>query len=311
MLENVSLESIEEIPKLSYRKAVKTVKELSGSDLSKSTLWRRVQELDLSTEPRSDVDIVTVNDTKIHKQGEEFFNFLDLALGYNTEKEKYSLLFAGVNEERFDIGKEIGKEVDLENAYVVYDSDREINDAFDGQKGIQICHFHAVKYVDYCLWKEDAPKNFRKKVRRILKSRLQTLQNLVKKSWRDEVTERLEDQIGWFREELGRWVERAESRDFTMTAKYVRKNREKFLISAKAALREDYMPYTNNKEEREMREIACKAKGIGGSWSEHGLRNVGLCQLVFRLDEKLFKKIKEVYLGKVGTLSCSVNLMGG
>ncbi|KXA89949.1 hypothetical protein AKJ57_04625, partial [candidate division MSBL1 archaeon SCGC-AAA259A05] len=254
VLEDVSLESIEQVPKLSYRKAVKTVKELSGSDLSKSTLWRRVQELDLSAEPRSDVDIVMVDDTKVHKQGEESFNFLDLALGYNTEKEKYSLLFAGVNEEWSDIRKEIGKEVDLANAYVVCDSDREINEAFGDAKGIQICHFHAVKYVDYCLWREDAPKNFRKKMRRILKSRLSTLQNSVKKFWRDEDTERLKDRIGWFREELDKWVERAEGRDFTMAANYVRENREKLLTFAIAAIQGDYVPYTNNKEEREMRE---------------------------------------------------------
>ncbi|KXA99288.1 hypothetical protein AKJ40_03515 [candidate division MSBL1 archaeon SCGC-AAA259M10] len=98
--------------------------------------------------------------------------------------------------------------------YVVCDSDRELNDSFEDSKGIQICHFHAVKYVDYCLWKEDAPKNFRKKMVGILKSRLATLRNSVEKFWRDEDTERLEDRIGWFREELDRWAERAEERGF-------------------------------------------------------------------------------------------------
>ncbi|KXA90253.1 hypothetical protein AKJ57_04305 [candidate division MSBL1 archaeon SCGC-AAA259A05] len=313
VLGDVSLESIEQISKLSYRKAVKTVKELSHSDLSKSTLWRRVQDLEISTELKSDVDVIMVDDTKVHKQGEDGFHFLDLVLGYNTEEDEYSLLFAGVNEEWSEIREELEKEVDLGNAYVVCDSDREINDAFEGAKGIQICHFHAVKYVDYCLWKEDAPKNFRKKMRGILKSRLQTLQNSVEKFWQDRDTERLKDRISWFREEIDRWVERAEGRDFMMAANYIRRVREKLLTFAKAALEEeeDYVPYTNNKEEREFRENAYRTKRIGGSWSEHGLRNVSLCQLISRLDERLFKKLKEVYLGEIGTLNFSVNPAGG
>ncbi|KXA89517.1 hypothetical protein AKJ61_02715 [candidate division MSBL1 archaeon SCGC-AAA259B11] len=178
ILEDVSLESIEQISKLSYRKAVETVQELSHSKLSKSTLWRRVQELEISAEPRSDADVILVDETKVHNQGEDPFNYLHLVLGYNTEEEEYSLLSAGVNVEWSEIRKELEKELDLSNVYVVCDSDREINDAFEGSKGIQICHFHAVKYVDYCLWKEDAPKNFRKKMRRILKSRLHTLKKI-------------------------------------------------------------------------------------------------------------------------------------
>lgn len=311
ILEDVSLKSIEQISKLSYRKAVGTVKELSHSDLSKSTLWRRVQDLDISAEPRSDVDVVMVDETKVHNQGEEPFNYLHLILGYNTEEEKYSLLSAGVNEEWSEIRKELEKDVDLQGTYVVCDSDREINDVFENAKGIQICHFHAVKYVDYCLWKEGAPKNFRKKMRGILKSRLGTLRNSVEKYWQDRDTGRLKDRIGWFREELDQWVERANGRDFTLAANYIRRVKEKLLTFAKAALREEYVPYTNNKEEREFRENAYRTKRIGASWSEHGLNNVSLCQFISRLDEKLFKKLKEVYLGKTGTLNYSVSLVGG
>lgn len=47
--------------------------------------------------------------------------------------------------------KELEKEIYLENKYVVYESDREIDDAFEDVKEIQIFHFHAVKYVDYFL----------------------------------------------------------------------------------------------------------------------------------------------------------------
>ncbi|KXA89334.1 hypothetical protein AKJ62_03325, partial [candidate division MSBL1 archaeon SCGC-AAA259D14] len=89
--------------------------------------------------------------------------------------------------------EEVEKELDFSNMYVVCDSNRKINDVFENAKGIQICHFHAVKYVDYCLWKEDSAKNFRKKMRRILKSCLHTLQNSVEKFWRDKATERLKD----------------------------------------------------------------------------------------------------------------------
>ncbi len=98
-----------------------------------------------------------------------------------------------------------------------------------------------------------------------------------------------------------------------MAANYIRRVREKLLTFAKAALdeEEDYVPYTNNKEEREFRENAYRTKRIGGSWSEHGLRNVSLCQLISRLDKGLFKKLKEVYIGEAGTLSFGVSLTGG
>ncbi|KXA96781.1 hypothetical protein AKJ38_02620 [candidate division MSBL1 archaeon SCGC-AAA259I14] len=76
VLEDASLESIEQISKLSYRKAVKAVKELSNSDISKSTLWRRVQDLDISTEPKSGVDGIMVDDTKVHMQEEDGIHFL-------------------------------------------------------------------------------------------------------------------------------------------------------------------------------------------------------------------------------------------
>ncbi|KXA99287.1 hypothetical protein AKJ40_03510 [candidate division MSBL1 archaeon SCGC-AAA259M10] len=95
ILEDVSLELIEQISKLSYRKAVETVQELSHSNLSKSTLWRRVQELEIEAKLRSDADVILVDETKVHNQGEEPFNYLHFFLGYNTEEEKYSLLSAG------------------------------------------------------------------------------------------------------------------------------------------------------------------------------------------------------------------------
>ncbi|KXA98321.1 hypothetical protein AKJ40_04830 [candidate division MSBL1 archaeon SCGC-AAA259M10] len=308
---DLSLESIEQVSEQSYRKAVETVKRLSNSDLSKSTLWRRVQEIDLATEPKGDVDVLLVDDTKVHSQEKEGFHFPNLVLGYNTEEDEYSLLFMGVDEDWTDIREEIGEEVDLSEVYVVSDSDREILDAFRGAKGIQLCHFHVAKYANYCLWKEDAPKNFRKKMRRILKSRLSTLQNSVKKFWRDEDTERLKNRISWFREELDRWAERAEERGFESAADYVRRNGEKFVTFAKAALEGEYVPHTNNKEEREMRELAYRAKKIGGSWSKDGLRNVSLCQTISRLDKSLFGKFKEVYLGEAGTLNYSVSPTGG
>ncbi|KXA88749.1 hypothetical protein AKJ61_04275 [candidate division MSBL1 archaeon SCGC-AAA259B11] len=40
-----------------------------------------------------------------------------------------------------------------------------------------------------------------------------------------------------------------------MAANYIRKVREKLLTFAKAALKDEYVPYTNNKGEREFREI--------------------------------------------------------
>lgn len=65
---DLSLESIEQVSEQSYRKAVETVKRLSNSDLSKSTLWRLVQEIVLATEPKGDVDVLLVDDTKVHSQ---------------------------------------------------------------------------------------------------------------------------------------------------------------------------------------------------------------------------------------------------
>lgn len=73
---------------------------------------------------------------------------------------------------------------------------------------------------------------------------------------------RLKDRIGWFREEIDWWVERAEESDLTMVVNYISKNRGKLLTLELDALRDNYPPYTKNKEEREMREIAYRAKRI-------------------------------------------------
>ncbi|MGC8817526.1 MAG: ISH6 family transposase [Candidatus Hadarchaeum sp.] len=310
ILGDVSLESIEQIHKLSYRKAVETVRQLSRSNLSKSTLWRRVQELDLGTEPRTDVDILLVDDTKVYSQEKRPFNYLQLVLGQNTERGEYSLQFAGVNEDWSEIRKKLESRLDLSKIYVVCDSDREINNAFQGVRGIQICHFHAVRYADYSLWTEGAPKNFRKKMRGILQSRLCILQNSVEHFWRDRDTERLTGRVEWFRQELDRWAERAEARGYSSAAGYVRRVRESLLTFAEAALRGDRVPYTNNREEREFRENAYRTKRIGARWSGDGLLQVSLCQLLSRLEEGVLNKVKEVYLGERGVLSYNVGLAG-
>ncbi|KXA96476.1 hypothetical protein AKJ39_04575 [candidate division MSBL1 archaeon SCGC-AAA259J03] len=63
--------------------------------------------------------------------------------------------------------------------------------------------------------------------------------------------------------------------------------------------------------EREFRENVYRTKRIGGSWSDDGLLNVSLCQLISRLDEGLFREFKEVYIDEAGTLNFSVSLPGG
>lgn len=311
ILNDASIKGINQITDLSYRKSVKSLKQLSGIDMSRSTLWRRVQELGLKPEkPDLPIDVIWVDDTEV--KGIKSINYLSIILGRNNERNRYFLLDFAVNEDWYTLAKRLERKIDISNAYVVCDSERQIDLAFGGKvKGIQLCHFHAIKYLNYALWKENCPKNFRKKCRRKLEEILCTLQNSAKKFDRDRDSERLKRRIGKTFEQTYDLCLKLRARGFHSSADYLDKHKEQLVTFAYAKLEGVNVPYTNNREEREMRENAYRTKRIGARWSDRGLLKLGVCKFVERLQNRHFQEFVKNYVGGKGYIDFSIIPLGG
>lgn len=311
ILNDVSIKGITQITNLSYRKSVKSMKQLSGIDMSRSTLWRRVQELGLKPEkPDLPIEVILVDDTEV--KGINSINYPSIILGKNNRHNKYFLLDFAVNEDWHTLAKRLERRIDISNSYVVCDSERQIDLAFKGKvKGIQLCHFHAIKYLNYALWKENCPKNFRKKCRRKLEEILCTLQNSVKKFDGDRDSERLKNRIGKTFEQIYELCLRLRAREFHSSADYLDSHKEQLVTFAYAKLEGVDVPYTNNKEEREMRENAYRTKRIGARWSDKGLLKLGVCKFVERLQNRHFQEFVKNYVGGKGYIDFNVIPLGG
>lgn len=311
ILNDVSMKGITQVTNLSYRKSVKSLYTISNIDMSKSTLWRRVQELDLKVEkPDLPIDVILVDDTEV--KGVKGINYPSIVLGKNTEHNRYFLLELAVNEDWYTIAKRLEKKIGIDNSYVVCDSERQIDLAFEGiVKGIQLCHFHAIKYLNYNLWRENCPKNFRKKCKRKLEEILCTLQNSVKKFDRDKDSERVNDRIRKTFEQIEELTLKLRARGFHLTAKYLDNHKEQLVTFAYAKLEGIDVPYTTNKEEREMRENAYRTKRIGARWSDKGLLNLVLCKFIERLQNRHFQEFVENYIGGKGYINYKIIPLGG
>lgn len=82
-LQDASLKSILKIFKLIYRK---TVKEMSKTEHSKSTLWKSVQDLKIGCKPEEDINVIISDDTNVHNQKRDFQSRRIIASFHRSER---------------------------------------------------------------------------------------------------------------------------------------------------------------------------------------------------------------------------------
>lgn len=292
---------ITQAPMLSYRKSAKNIKTMTQTSISKSTLWKEVQKLDIATQtPDLPIDIIYADDTLVKSARRKVkFEYFSLVIGRNNSTGKEFLLYAGVNESWEDIVREIKKKTGIRNVYAVCDSDREIKNAFRDAKAVQLCLVHAVDYVRYALWNQKAPKNFRKRCARKMEELFETLKNSVKKHIGDGDLERMKNRIEITRKALLELADRMEERGFSDAGGYVRRRMDDMLTFARAAMKNESVPATNNREEREMRECAYRAKRIGARWSDKGLLKLMSLKFMDRFDKGFMERFKGSFMEKV------------
>ncbi|KXB03835.1 hypothetical protein AKJ45_00240 [candidate division MSBL1 archaeon SCGC-AAA261F19] len=106
-------------------------------------------------------------------------------------------------------------------------------------------------------------------------------------------------------------MERAEGRNFALAANYVQRIREKLLTFAEPRCVETAFPTPTARWRGNSGRMCIEPRGSAEAGPTIGLLNVSLRQLSSRLEEDLFRKFKEVYIGEAGMLNFSASLPGG
>lgn len=301
------LASVRQALEQSYRKSIASTKDMLTIAASKSSLWRFVQATEMSiSKPKESIDIVFADDTVAKSQDGKEILFRHV-IGLNLKKMQYFLLKVAVNDSWENIAKSVSEFVDISKAYLISDADRGIINAFkDFVKDNQICVLHVIKYVTYSLWSQDAPKNYKKKVKRKIQQLLFTLVNSSKKN---AGTERLNDRLGKTRKGLLDLAEDLRKKKFIMAADFITTHIDEITTFARAAKEMANIPYTNNREEREMREFGYRAKRIGARWSVKGLQSLSLKKFIKRFDRENFINFEKSFIGD-GEIKFSIHPLG-
>lgn len=301
------LASVRQALEQSYRKSIASTKDMLSIAISKSSLWRFVQATKMSiSKPKENIDVVFADDTVAKSQDGKEILFRHV-IGLNLRKMQYFLLKTAVNESWESIAKSVSGFTDISKVYLISDADRGIINAFKGYvKDNQICILHVINYISYSLWSQDASKNYRKKVKRKLQQLLFTLANSAKKN---AGTERLGVRLGETRKELLELAEDLKKKKFDMAADFITLHIDEITTFARAAEEGIKVPYTNNREEREMREFAYRAKRIGARWSVNGLQNLSSKKFIRRFDKESFINFENNLIGD-GEIKFAIHPLG-
>lgn len=302
--------SMKQVFEQSYRKSITTTKDMLNVTISRSSLWRFVQATKMSiSKPKERIDVVIADDTCAKSQDKNYKeHYFRHVIGLNFEKMQYFLLKVAVNESWENIAKSVAKFVEIDRAYLVSDADRGIINAFKKHvKDNQICLRHVIEYVSYSLWYQGASKNYRKKVKKNIQQMLFTLVNSTRKT---VVTERLNVRLGMTHKQLKQLAKDLRKKGYNMAASFIEIHIDEITTFARAAKEGITIPYTNNREEREMREFGYRAKRIGARWSEDGLQNLSLKKFIRRLDKENFIKFENNFIGG-GSIKININPLGG
>ncbi len=159
-------------------------------------------------------------------------------------------------------------------------------------KHFQRCIRHGVSYLGYALWKQEIPKEERKKTVRELSRILYTLRNSVAKHLSDGNMERLRWRLKETEKELAAFSKELKANGFSAW-QFVQNNANQMLTFARLALKGVRIPWNTNLIERLMGEIAQRVKNMWARWSTQGLQNLLNILLLRYTDKKLYEKTWE------------------
>ena len=219
------------------------------------------------------IDAIIVDDTKSRRRSGGRPSIKG-GLGLNLEKREEYLLHLGVVNSWPKVLSNIRENYVLsEEVYSICDGDPnlQINLTKAGYR-IQQCTNHFIKTINYNLWQESYPKEYRARIKKDIKRIIFTLKNSVKKHRKDHDFVRLEWRINKTQEELFSIANDLLSKNKeSKTAKFILRTKDKVTLFAELVKKGIRIPDNNNHVENLMGIVGQKVKKNRQSWVDHNL----------------------------------------
>lgn len=278
---DVSMDGVELATKMSYRDAV-TEGELFTPMPSASTINRRVIEygeklrrFNREQAEGREVSCLQADGTKSHSQeDDQRYNNIKVAIADDGDGAG-ELLNISVDDSWKDTAEHL-EAVDAvaDDATIVSDADQELANAFvTGDRSQQLDLVHLVRTTGYKLWEDEALSlEHRERAVESLEQVIYPLAAAVE--WYRETDEPAE---AWIRERIDETVETLEqvatnlhSLNCPTAAEYIRECSNRAVTFARLALENVHVPWTSNRVERLMGEVAKRCKHQWMRWTSRG-----------------------------------------
>jgi len=160
----------------------------------------------------------------------------------------------------------------------------------------QLCVLHAVKRLGFILWRDRVSLEERRMALEAVKMPLFTLVRSAEKHRGDGDMDRLRWRIEWTLVMLGEAARDLRGRGYGKAGEYLEKHAGLLVSFAELALEGVEVPYTTNRVERLMGEVAKRCKNRWMHWGTEGLRSILIFVLVRYTDEELYEWFKKAYI---------------
>jgi hypothetical protein len=160
----------------------------------------------------------------------------------------------------------------------------------------QLCILHAVKRLGFILWRDRVSLEERRMALEAIKMPLFTLVNSAEKHLADGDMDRLRWRIDWTLMMLGDAARDLRSRGYDKAGEYLERHAGLLVSFAELALEGIRIPYTTNRVERLMGEVAKRCKNRWMHWGTDGLRSILIFVLVRYTDEEVYERFKKAYI---------------
>ena len=178
---------------------------------------------------------------------------------------------------------------------LVSDGEAGLVNAVDAEKR-QLCILHAIKHLQFTLWKEGMSPEDRHEAREAVRHVIFPLVYSARKHLEDGDGVKLRAMIEWTLGELRDVACRLRGRGYPKAAGFIERNARFMVTFAELALEGVKVPHTTNRIERLMGEVSKRCKNKWMHWSTDGLKNVLTLVLVRYTDEALYENFKNVYI---------------
>lgn len=160
----------------------------------------------------------------------------------------------------------------------------------------QLCILHGLKRLGFILWRTRVGLEERREALEAVKRPLFTLVWSVERHRLDGDRGRLRWRIEWTLDKLGEAAMSLRLRGYMKAARFLERHAGFMVTFAELALEGVVVPYSTNRVERVMGEVAKRCKNRWMHWNTEGLRSILIFVLVRYSDVEVYEGFKKGYI---------------